>query len=300
MHQITIENRAHKLYGHPWVYRSSILSTDPEVTDGDVVDAFDQKGRFVGRGFYNGRSQIAFRILTRHDEPVDEAFFLKRAEQAWQYRELLKDKDSNSMRLVFSESDFLPALIIDKFDDMLVFQSGCLGLEPYVQAICARMMELSGARGVYERNDTPVRPLEGLPQQTGLRMGELNEALVIRENGIELSVDIVYGQKTGTTPDGRKAGEAFAPGANPMHGRDTHGCLASLNSVAKIPYESCLDGVSNTFSIVPASLGKTEQDKENNLSSILDGFVLLVFMHETFLSCATRTHPCILTLNFFF
>ena len=200
--------------GHPWIYASEIEKVEGEFENGDIVDVCDFRGKFIGRGFYNPLSQISLRILTRNDEPCDRAFFEKRVRDAWEYRKLMCDPES--CRLIYSESDFLPGLVVDKFSDVLVIQSLSLGVERIKDMLCDILMEVVAPRGIYERSDVPVRRLEGLGQTTGLLRGEVPERVDMVENGIHFMVDVMHGQKTGFFLDqkwNRAAMKPFCRGA---------------------------------------------------------------------------------------
>ena len=111
----TRESRVHS--GHPWVFLSDIEKVEGEFENGDVVDVCSWRGTFLGKAFYNPKSQIVLRMLTTHDEPINEEFWAKRVRDAWEYRKLLCDP--MSCRLIYSESDFIPGLIVDKFEDVM-------------------------------------------------------------------------------------------------------------------------------------------------------------------------------------
>ena len=195
--------------GHPWIYASEIEKVDGEFEAGDIVDVCDFRGKFIGRGFYNPQSQISLRILTRNDEPCDRAFFAKRIRDAWEYRKLLCDP--NSCRLIYSESDFLPGLVVDKFGDVLALQSLSLGVDRIKDMICDLLMEIVQPAGIWERSDVPVRRLEGMEQTTGLLRGTVPDRVDMVENGIHFLVDVKNGQKTGFFLDQKENRAAIAP-----------------------------------------------------------------------------------------
>jgi len=195
--------------GHPWIFRSDIAQVTGGCAPGDIVDVIAANGRFLARAMYNPISQIALRILTWKDEPVDEKFIRSRVDRALAYRK--RFADLNSSRLIFAESDGLPAFIADCFGDVIVVQSLALGIEPFKQIIVDALCEEIHPRGVWERSDVPVRELEGLKQQTGLLRGSVPDQVEFFENGLRLLVDVKQGQKTGYFLDQKENRAAIAP-----------------------------------------------------------------------------------------
>lgn len=196
------------LGGHPWIFRSDIEREDG-AADGLPVRVLTSAGRFLAMAVYNPRSQISLRILSRRDEPVDGAFIRGRVRRALDYRR--RFADLNSCRLIFAESDGLPAVIADKFGGVIVLQILCLGMERFKGDIVDALVKELSPRGVYERNDVPVRELEGLSQQTGLLWGEVPDRVEMQENGVRFLVDVKEGQKTGFFLDQKENRAAIAP-----------------------------------------------------------------------------------------
>lgn len=196
------------LGGHPWVFRSDIDREDG-AADGLPVRVLTSAGRFLAMAVYNPRSQISLRILSRRDEPIDGAFIRGRVRRALDYRR--RFADLNSCRLIFAESDGLPAVIADKFGDVIVLQILCLGMERFKGDIVDALAQELSPRGIYERNDVPVRELEGLTQQTGLLFGEVPDRVEMQENGVRFLVDVKEGQKTGFFLDQKENRAAIAP-----------------------------------------------------------------------------------------
>ena len=195
--------------GHPWVFRSDIARVEGEYVNGDVVRVVSDRNRFLCMAVYNPVSQISLRILSRRDEPIDEAFIRARVKRAVDYRRAFADL--KSCRLLFAESDGLPAVIADSFGGVIVLQSLCLGMEQFKPIIVDELIRELSPMGVYERNDVPVRTLEGMEQKTGLLYGTVPDRVEIAENGVRFLVDVKEGQKTGFFLDQKENRAAIAP-----------------------------------------------------------------------------------------
>lgn len=202
--------------GHPWIYNNEIEKIEGDPLPGSIVEVFYPDGKFAGRGYFNQLSQIVVRLLTRdRNTEINEEFFLKKLKECWEYRR--KIGYTENCRLVFGEADGLPQLIIDKFNHYFVIQTLALGMDKWKPAVVNALQNIFRPRGIYERNDVPVRELEGLPQQKGFLSEPFETPIIISENGLKFKVDIENGQKTGyflDQQDNRKAIQHIVKGAD--------------------------------------------------------------------------------------
>ena len=186
------EKRADK---HPWIFANTVQKIEGKDSQGSVAKVVTQTGRLVGYGFINHASKIIVRLLTRDETPIDRNLFLQRVLQAKAQREALGYKDN--YRAVFSESDGLPGLIVDKYRDHLSVQILTLGMDVRRDMITDVLKEAFSPACIYERSDVASRQKEGLPEKKGVLYGTLDRDLTITENGLTLAIDLENGQKTG-------------------------------------------------------------------------------------------------------
>ena len=196
--------------GHPWIFGNELQPiANTNLKPGDLVEVYTNDKKFIGIGYFNPQSQITVRLLTHKKEAISAQFFYEKILKAWQYRKKLGYQQN--CRLVFGEADDLPALIIDKFNDYFVIQTLALGIDIWKPAIVAALEKIFQPKGIYERNDVPVRELEGLPLQKGFLSAPFSTEILLQENGLQFYVDIENGQKTGYFLDQQHNRRAIEP-----------------------------------------------------------------------------------------
>lgn len=203
---------------HVWIFSGAVAALEGEAAPGETVVVTDSKRRFLARAAWSPESQLAARIWSFDpEETIDAAFFRRRIENAIEYRKFLGlDAPEGGCRLIHSEGDALPGLIVDRYGEYLVVQFLSTGVERFRAEIVAALQAATGAKGIYERSDVGVRAKEGLPERSGLLAGaEPPNPLVITENGAKFAVDVRHGQKSGfyfDQRDSRRAVREFAAG----------------------------------------------------------------------------------------
>ncbi len=188
---------ARALHGHPWIFGNEVEAVLPPECDGTTVECRDARGRFMGSGIYNSRSQIVWRRFTRDHVAFDAAFVRAALQRAIARRNEPHVAPANARRLVWSESDDLPGLVVDQFGDVLVVQTQTLALERLLEAVLAALSELLAPAEIIVRNDAPVRRLEGLPSEVRTLSGRPCEPRWLSIGGLDYWLDLQGGQKTG-------------------------------------------------------------------------------------------------------
>ena len=187
--------------GGLWIFDNEIDKISGDYRNGDIVEVVSYKDDFIGYGYINDNSKIMIRLLSRNRKDViDDTFFKRRFIDAWNYRKDVVETDC--CRIVFSDSDRLPGLVVDKFNDILVFEFDSLGMDVRKKMLVDTLLEVlkeDGVliKGVYERSDAKVRTLEGLERIKGFLSEPFDTDIEIMENGVKLKVDVAQGQKTG-------------------------------------------------------------------------------------------------------
>ncbi len=268
---LVIKPRSRIYHGHDWVYASEILKAFGSPQDGDVVSLKDANDRLLGSAIYNAKSQIVARRISRQRQDLDRDFFERRLRQAITYRER-HGIDLRLCRIIWSESDGLPGVIVDRYGDHLVLQTLTLAMDQrkglIVEALCAVL----GPKSIVERNDTPIRKAEGLELQSGVLFGEAPEPFPVTICGLQFEIDLQRGQKTGFYLDQIPNYDGVARHAK---GRKVLDCFANQGAFAL----ACAKGGAAQVTAAEISTKCVEQIRRNAARNCLaiEAFAVNVF-----------------------
>jgi len=225
---IVVKPRARILHGHDWVFSSEVLKVFGKPADGDVISLKDGKDRLIGSAIYNSKSQIVARRFSRRKQNLDLDFFKRRIAQAAEYR-ARRGVDPRLCRIVWSESDGLPGLIIDRYGDHFVIQTLTLAMDMRKNLIADAVIELFGKVTIIERNDAPVRKAEGLELHTEVLRGDAPSQIEIEIDNVKFELDLLRGHKTGFYLDQR---HNYSIVAGFAHGRRVLDCFTNQGAFA--------------------------------------------------------------------
>lgn len=185
------------LAGHAWVYANEVARIEGKDKNGALAEVRAHDGRFIGRGYINHLSKILVRIFLRNEAEEEAEAIERRIRAAVSLRQTLYGEENDCCRLIFAEADDLPALIVDRYGDVLVCELLSLGIDKRRELIADILERMCAPRGIYLRGDAPVRRKEGLPLENGVLRGDVPDTVVVHENGLAMEVDVKRGQKTG-------------------------------------------------------------------------------------------------------
>lgn len=235
---------------HVWIFSGAVADYPGEAAPGETVEVFDAKNNFLARAAYSPDSQLIARVWTfDRDEQIDEAFFARRIKAAVEYRHFLKlDDPKGGCRLINSEADGLPGLVVDRYAGVLVIQITSAGIEFHRDTIVKLLAEITGAASIYERSDVSVRAKEGLAERSGLLYGaQPPNPVIIEENGARFAVDVRHGQKSGFYFDQRCARAAVAAYA------DGRTVLNAFSYTGAFAVSALLAGAGHVINIDPSA-----------------------------------------------
>jgi 23S rRNA (cytosine1962-C5)-methyltransferase len=274
------KNEEHRIVeGHQWVFSNEIKAINGSPEAGDVIELLRYDEKLLGVGFYNPHSLIAFRLLSREPETITFEFFEQRISQALQLRKRLYP-GAESFRLVHGESDFLPGLIIDKYNEYLSLQTLSVGMDRRLTLLCDVLESLFHPKAIVERNESPLRALEQLPQKKSVLRGTIGQT-IISENGVKFKVALMEGQKTGFFLDQREnrlALQRYAINASVLDCFCNEGGFAIYAARAQAAQVLAID--SSEDAIANARVNATINEVPDVKFEVADVFELLPKLHE--------------------